>query len=109
MAELRRIGGLPGPAVASDVWWDIWVEETHNSTAIEGNPLILKEVRALLEQAEPWGDKELRQYLEVKGLRGRGRYGCTPRPTTSRQARCAYLMIAELRRDPSAGSRPFGM
>ena len=29
MAELQRIGGLPSPVVAADIWRDIWCEETH--------------------------------------------------------------------------------
>ena len=66
IAELRRIGGLPGPEVAADIWRDIWYEETHNSTAIEGNTLILKQVRTLLEEGRAVGDKELKEYLEVK-------------------------------------------
>ena len=53
--ELDRIGGLPGPAVAGDIWAGIWYEETHNSTAIEGNTLILKEVRQLLETGQAVG------------------------------------------------------
>ncbi len=66
-AELNRIGGLPGPAVAGDIWSGIWYEETHNSTAIEGNTLVLKEVRQLLETGQAVGDKQLAEYLEVKG------------------------------------------
>ena len=53
--ELNRIGGLPRPDVAEDIWAGIWYEETHNSTAIEGNTLILKEVRELLETGQPSG------------------------------------------------------
>lgn len=66
-AELNRIGGLPGPDVAGDIWADIWYEETHNSTAIEGNTLLLKEVRKLLDTGQAVGDKQLAEYLEVKG------------------------------------------
>jgi fido (protein-threonine AMPylation protein) len=66
-AELDRIGGLPGPDVAGDIWADIWYEETHNSTAIEGNTLLLKQVRQLLETGQAVGDKQLAEYLEVKG------------------------------------------
>jgi Fic/DOC family len=65
--ELNRIGGLPRPDVAGDIWAGIWYEETHNSTAIEGNTLILKEVRQLLETGQAVGDKQLAEYLEVKG------------------------------------------
>jgi hypothetical protein len=66
-AELNRIGGLPGPDAAGDIWADIWYEETHNSTAIEGNTLLLKEVRRLLDTGQAVGDKQLAEYLEVKG------------------------------------------
>ena len=66
-AELNRIGGLPGPDVAGDIWADIWYEETHNSTAIEGNTLILKQVQTLLETGQAVGDKPLAEYLEVRG------------------------------------------
>ena len=61
MAELNRIDGLPGPDAASESWRDIRFEETHNSTAIEGNTLSLKEVRALLEEGRAVGDRELRE------------------------------------------------
>lgn len=66
IAELARIGGLPRPAEADAIWDGIWFEETHNSTAIEGNTLILKEVQQLLVEGRAVGDKELREYLEVQ-------------------------------------------
>lgn len=62
-----RLGGLPSPAEAAGVWRGIWFEEAHHSTAIEGNTLVLKQVEALLEQGLAVGNKELREYLEVKG------------------------------------------
>jgi Fic/DOC family len=65
--DLATIGGLPHPAENEDIWEGIWYEETHNSTAIEGNTLILKEVKTLLEEGRAVGDKELREYLEVQG------------------------------------------
>lgn len=68
VAELHdNLGGLPGPLEASDIWRGIWIEETHNSTAIEGNTLILKQVERLLVEDRAVGNKELREYLEVKG------------------------------------------
>ncbi len=72
IAELReRMGGLPSPDEASDIWrgiWrGIWYEETHHSTAIEGNTLILKQVERLLEEGRAVGNKELREYMEVRG------------------------------------------
>jgi cell filamentation protein, protein adenylyltransferase len=67
MDELRSIGGLPKPAVSRDIWADIWYEESHNSTAIEGNTLLLKEVRELLGRGHVVGRKALADYLEVRG------------------------------------------
>ncbi len=65
--ELRRIGGLPAPFEARDIWKGIWYEEAHNSTAIEGNTLVLKQVRLLLDEGRAVGNEELAQYLEVQG------------------------------------------
>jgi hypothetical protein len=65
--ELNNIGGLPHPAEQESIWEGIWYEETHHSTAIEGNTLILKEVKTLLEEGRAVGQKELREYLEVQG------------------------------------------
>src|SRR5216110_807670 len=62
-----RFGGLPSPAEAQDIWGDIWFQEAHNSTAIEGNTLALREVQILLEEGRAGGDKQLSEYLEVQG------------------------------------------
>lgn len=68
VADLRnRLGGLPAPAEADDIWSDIWHQEAHNSTAIEGNTLVLHEVERLLEEGHAVGAKPLRDYLEVQG------------------------------------------
>ena len=61
------IGRLPEPIEGEDIWEGIWFEETHNSTALEGNTLILREVKTLLEEGRAVGHKELREYLEVQG------------------------------------------
>jgi len=97
VAELERIGGLPGPDVASEIWRDIWYEETHNSTAIEGNTLILKEVRALLEQGLAVGDKELREYLEVKGYADGAEWVYSQANDLDSDRDAPYLLISELR------------
>ena len=47
----RRFGGLPSRLEAEEIWRNIWREETHNSTAIEGNTLVQREVDQLLKQA----------------------------------------------------------
>lgn len=62
-----RLGGLPAPLEAEDIWKGIWFEEAHHSTAIEGNTLVLKQVEVLLEEGRAVGNKELREYNEVKG------------------------------------------
>jgi hypothetical protein len=61
------VGGLPVPVEAEEIWQGIWHDETHHSTALEGNTLALREVRALLEEGRAVGEKELREYLEVQG------------------------------------------
>jgi hypothetical protein len=66
--ELReRLGGLPSPGGADGIWRGIWLEEAHHSTAIEGNTLVLKQVEQLLEEGRAVGNKELREYMEVRG------------------------------------------
>lgn len=68
IAELwQRLGGLPHPDEARDIWRGLWFEEAHHSTAIEGNTLVLKQVELLLEQGRAVGNKELAEYMEVKG------------------------------------------
>ena len=68
IAELwQRMGGLPNPLEAQDIWRGIWFEEAHHSTAIEGNTLVLRQVEALLAEGRAVGEKQLREYMEVKG------------------------------------------
>jgi hypothetical protein len=63
----ERLGGLPSPLEADGIWRGIWLEEAHHSTAIEGNTLVLKQVEALLAEGRAVGNKELSEYLEVRG------------------------------------------
>jgi hypothetical protein len=68
IGELRdRLGGLPSPREADGIWRGIWLEEAHHSTAIEGNTLVLGQVARLLEEGRAVGNKELREYMEVRG------------------------------------------
>lgn len=68
IGELRdRLGGLPSPEEAQDIWRGIWLEEAHHSTAIEGNTLVLSQVEQLLAEGRAVGNKELREYMEVRG------------------------------------------
>jgi hypothetical protein len=65
--ELGRVGGLPSPSEDAAIWEGIWFEEAHHSTALEGNTLLLKQVRVLLETGVVVGPaKELREILEVQ-------------------------------------------
>lgn len=61
------MGGLPNPLEASEIWRGIWYEEAHHSTAIEGNTLVRKQVEVLLSEGRAVGEKQLKEYLEVKG------------------------------------------
>ena len=65
--DLGAVGGLPLPAESEEIWKGLWHEETHHSTALEGNTLILRQVEILLEEGRAVGDKEMREYLEVQG------------------------------------------
>ena len=68
IGELReRLGGLPSPVEAAGIWRGIWFEEAHHSTAIEGNTLVLRQVEQLLAEGRAVGNKELSEYLEVRG------------------------------------------
>src|SRR5271156_6023127 len=68
ITEVReRLGGLPDPIEAQSIWTTIWYEEAHHSTAIEGNTLVLKQVEQLLEEGRAVGNKDLSEYMEVRG------------------------------------------
>ncbi|NJD29060.1 MAG: Fic family protein [Chloroflexi bacterium] len=98
-ADLDRIGGLPGPDVAGDIWADIWYEETHNSTAIEGNTLLLKQVQTLLDTGQAVGDKQLAEYLEVRGYADAAEwvYAQASDRETERSGDTPYATISEVR------------
>jgi Fic family protein len=63
----ERMGGLPSPSEAEEIWTSIWYQEAHQSTALEGNTLVISQVQALLAQGLAVGNKELREYMEVTG------------------------------------------
>ena len=53
VAELRnRWGGLPRPEESRAIWDDIWVYQVRNSTALEGNTLVLREVGQVPTEAQ---------------------------------------------------------
>lgn len=67
IAFRKHAGGLPPSIEANEIWKDIWIEETHHSTALEGNTLNSREVFNLVEQDRVTGSKEMKHYLEVQG------------------------------------------
>ena len=93
----QRLGGLPLPAEAEDIWAELWHQEAHHSTAIEGNTLILAEVEKLLEEGRAVGDKELKEYMEVVGYAAAAKwvYGQALEPGGSRSE--ALLTVQETR------------
>ena len=66
-AFFRQSGGLPPSVEANTVWKDIWLEETHHSTALEGHTLTPREISELVEHRLASGSKELVHYLAVEG------------------------------------------
>lgn len=67
LEDLKDRGGLPSPNLAEGIWRQIWFLEAHNSTALEGNTLVLREVEKLLAENKTVGDKPRADYLEVTG------------------------------------------
>lgn len=98
IAEVRdRLGGLPTPDEARAIWDELWVHEAHNSTAIEGNTLVLREVEQLLLEGRAVGDRQLAEYMEVKGYADAARwvYGQALEPTI--QGPDELLTVTEVR------------
>lgn len=75
ITELRlRMGGLPSPTEAADIWTSIWYQEAHHSTALEGNTLVMQQVEQLLAEGRAVGNKDLSEYMEVKGYADAARW-----------------------------------
>lgn len=98
IAELwQRLGGLPTPVEAQDIWRGIWFEEAHHSTAIEGNTLVLKQVEALLAEGLAIGNKELAEYMEVKGYADAADWVYRQAITPAMASDAVVLTLTELR------------
>ena len=91
------MGGLPHPVEAADIWRGIWYEEAHNSTAIEGNTLVLKQVETLLAEGRAVGNKELREYLEVRGYADASEWVYQQALTPDHDADGQTLTLTEIR------------
>jgi hypothetical protein len=98
VAELvSRLGGLPSPTEAKDIWGDIWYQEAHNSTALEGNTLVLRQVEVLLRDGRAVGDKQLAEYLEVQGYAEAARWVYSQALDPGDWESSALLSVAEIR------------
>lgn len=95
--ELKTYGGLPTPQESRLIWDDIWHLEAHNSTAIEGNTLVLREVRTLLEERRPVGGKDLKDYMEVLGYAEAARWVYSQARTPDRESSSALISVTEIR------------
>jgi len=60
-----HLGGLPRAVEADQILRAIWIDDVHNSTAIEGNTMTRAQVEALVEQRRPSGT--LIETAEVEG------------------------------------------
>jgi hypothetical protein len=60
-----HLGGLPRAIEADQILRAIWIDDVHNSTAIEGNTMTRAQVEALVERRRP--SATLVESLEVEG------------------------------------------
>ena len=97
MADLARTGGLPNADENDQIWREIWFEEVHHSTAIEGNTLILKQVQVLLAEGRSVGNKELCEYLEVQGYANAARWVYGQARSADAWGRSGVISQVELR------------
>lgn len=94
---LADVGGLPKPEEAQEIWRTIWYHEAHNSTAIEGNTLVLKQVEALLARGKTVGSKDLKEYLEVQGYADAARWVYEQARQPEREGGAAPVTVQDLR------------
>src|SRR5262244_3817883 len=59
------LGGLPRAVEADHILREIWIDDVHNSTAIEGNTMTRAQVEALVESRR--ASASLVETLEVEG------------------------------------------
>src|SRR5437867_406447 len=60
-----RLGGLPRAVEADQILREIWIDDVHNSTAIEGNTMTRAQVEELVEYGR--ASATLVESLEVEG------------------------------------------
>ena len=99
-----RMGGLPSPVEAAAIWKDIWYAEAHHSTALEGNTLVRRQVEELLAEGRAVGEKQLSEYMEVRGYADAATwvYGHAHAPSTTD----SLLTLTEVRHVHTAAMTP---
>ena len=60
----KELGGLPRAVEADEILRDIWIDDVHNSTAIEGNTMTRAQVEALVDRRRASG--KLVESMEVE-------------------------------------------
>ena len=102
----QRYGGLPSPKEAQAIWDDMWHQEAHHSTALEGNTLVLRQVETLLDSGRAVGAKSLSEYNEVRGYADAAKwvYGQALEPADWHDGR--LLTIGEVRQVHHAAMTP---
>lgn len=99
MSEVvARHGELPAPGTAPAAWEELWIADAHNSTAIEGNTLVLAQVRDLLRTRETSGRRPLKDYLEVLGYAAAARSILNELEDAGRAGRTSAMTITDVRR-----------
>jgi hypothetical protein len=64
----EHLGGLPRAVEADHVLRQIWIDDVHNSTAIEGNTMTRAQFEELVERGR--ASASLEESLEVEGYSG---------------------------------------
>ena len=95
--DLQRLGGLPSPSESGAIWDDIWHLDAHNSTALEGNTLVLREVEELLDRGRAVGSKDLKDYLEVLGYGRAARWVYSQALTKEHWQNDSLITVTEVR------------
>lgn len=102
----KHLGGLPRAIEADHILRQIWIDDVHNSTAIEGNTMTRAQVENLVERRRVSAD--LVETLEVEGYaraadwvyREAGRYEGVPVDVVSQIHKQAMSLVWEV--DPPA-------
>jgi Fic family protein len=97
ITELSDYGGLPEQHEASSLWDAVWHLDAHHSTAIEGNTLVFREVKQLLDEGRAVGSRELKDYMEVLGYADAARWVYGQATTHAGPSQGELVSVTEIR------------